>query len=90
MQAEYFECCCHSSEHLMHFHLDHDDPSCIYIHIHLSHDVWYKRIVNAIKYVFGYTCRYGHFDEFLFRQQDCDRLIAMLEDYKKCTNTFAS
>lgn len=88
--SEYFECCCHSPEHLMRFNLDREEPSVIYISVHLSSDVWHKRIVNAVRYVFGHTSRYGHFDEFLFRQEDCDKLISMLEEYKKCKNTFSS
>lgn len=28
----------------------------------------------AIKYIFGYKCCYGHFDEFVFKSSDADKL----------------
>lgn len=28
----------------------------------------------AIKYIFGYKCMFGHFDEFIFKKSDADKL----------------
>jgi hypothetical protein len=58
------------------------------VHIFLSPDPWWQRIINAVKYVFGYKCRYGHFDEFLLRREDCDKFIALLSAYKATAQTY--
>lgn len=34
----------------------------------------FKRIFTAIKYIFGYKSKYGHFDEFIFKHQDKNKL----------------
>jgi len=85
-KTEYFECCCHSPEHLLHFHLDKEEPATFYVNVHLGPDSFLKRVINAVKYIFGYTSRYGDFDEFLLKQEDCDRFIALLQEYKNCSN----
>ena len=83
-KREYFECSCFSPEHTLSFWFDDDKEfSCIYVSVFLSNDVWYKRLIKAVKYVFGYKCRYGHFDEFLFKENDVDRLISVISQLKK-------
>lgn len=82
--VEYFECRCHSPEHTLRFWFDDDDKfPCVYASIFLGSAPWPQRVWNAVKYVFGYKCRYGHFDEFLLRPEDCDRLIALAERLKR-------
>lgn len=80
---EYFDCRCHSPEHTLRMWLD-DDPGdpCVYISVFLAEDPWYRRVWTGIKYIFGYKCRYGHFDEFLLRDDDLDRFISLLERAK--------
>lgn len=86
--SEYFECRCHSPEHALRFWFDDDkDDPCIYASVFLGSCPWYERIWKSAKYVFGYKCRYGHFDEFLLRPEDCDRMIGLLERLKKATPT---
>lgn len=58
-------CACHSTEHQIVIQKD-DKDKVIYCSIHLAPLPWYKRIVNGVKYIFGYRCKYGDFDEFLF------------------------
>ncbi len=85
---EFFVCDCHSPEHTLRFNLndDPDDPQ-IYTSVFLSqYRSWYARVWIAIKYVFGYKCRYGHFDCFLMKPEDVPRfkrLLDRLEDLKK-------
>lgn len=80
----YFECRCHSPEHLLRLWLD-EDPEfpCVYLSVFLDNRPWYGRLWNGIKYILGYKCRYGHFDEFILRPQDCERLIGILERLKR-------
>ena len=88
MKTEFFECECYSDEHLLKFILDEDEeyPSlCVSIFLSQPHS-FIKRIWLAIKYIFGYKCKYGHFDCFLFNVQDSDRLVALLQNYKKARN----
>lgn len=83
-RPEYFECQCHSPEHTLRFWLD-DDPGfpCLYASVFLDSCPWHRRLWLGLKYVFGYKCRYGHFDEFMLRADDCDRMIAMLNRLKE-------
>jgi hypothetical protein len=50
--------------------------------VFLSNGPWYSRLVSGLKYIFGHKSRYGHFDEFILRAEDCDRLISVLERFK--------
>ena len=86
-ESEYFECRCSSPEHTLRFSYDEDeDFPCVYVHVFLSNGPWYKRVWDALKYVFGYKCRYGHFDEFLLRLEDCDRLIGVVRRLKEASD----
>lgn len=86
-KPEYFECQCNSPEHLLRLWFD-DDPGwpCVYASVFLDNGPWYKRLWAATKYVFGYKCRYGHFDEFVLHPDDADRLISILDRLKRAKN----
>ncbi len=62
-------CDCSSAEHQIIFRKMDDDNEFVYGSIHLSSRPFLKRIIPAIKYIFGYKCRYGHFDEILLGPQ---------------------
>lgn len=81
---EYFECRCHSAEHTLRLWLeDEDDDPCVFVSVFLSNDVWYRRVWAALKYACGYKSRYGHFDEFIIRPEDCQRMISILMRLKE-------
>ena len=90
--CEFYECNCHSSEHLIKVsymlddtgeHLEEEDPE-VYIEVHLSnYKNFFQRIWGAVKYVFGHQSRYGDFDCFTFKDQDVDNLLDVLNNYKK-------
>lgn len=84
VQNEYLECRCYSPDHTVRFVFD-DDPEYpeLYAYVLLSQESLFKRIWKALKYVFGFSCRYGHFDEFILRREDCDRLISLLERFSE-------
>jgi hypothetical protein len=42
-----------------------------------------RRCWVALKYIFGYKCKYGHFDTFMVKEEDCDKLIELLTEYKE-------
>jgi hypothetical protein len=81
---KYFECQCHSAEHVLRTWFDDDeDYPCIYMSVFLGAEPWHRRLWLGLKYILGYKCRYGHFDEFLLRPEDADRMIEMLEALKR-------
>lgn len=83
MDREYFECACHSPEHTLSFLFDDDDEfPAIYAYVFLGEKPWHKRIVDATRHVLGYKCKYGHFDEFVFDADDCDRMMTLLKKLK--------
>ena len=69
-----FICKCSSLEHQ--FSLSTDDEYA-YIGVHLAPLPFFQRLKLAVKYIFGYRCRYGSFDEILL-----DPIMALsLGDY---------
>lgn len=75
-----FECRCHSPEHDLKFVLDEED---LYVYVLLLPQNFFKRLVNGIRYIFGYSCRYGYFDEFVMNPKDIDLFISMLEQFRE-------
>jgi hypothetical protein len=68
-------CDCHSTEHQMVFYYSDDDNiPMVYIHTHLNKKPFWERLKYGIKYIFGYKCRYGAFDEFIFNVDDTHKL----------------
>jgi hypothetical protein len=87
--SEFFECSCYSDEHTLRIMLD-DDPDYpeLYTSVFLNNYNtgflgFFKRVWIAIKYVFGYKSKYGHWDCFNLRRGDADRLIATVEKFKE-------
>ena len=78
-------CACHSTEHQIVIQKD-DDEKVLYCSIHLSPLPWYKRIVNGVKYIFGYRSCYGDFDEFLFDKKHINKLDQMVTFLKESQN----
>ena len=67
MKDELIICECGSAEHQMVLHYDDDKDlgRMVYVEIHLASLVWYKRLWLGIKYIFGYKCCYGNFEEMI-------------------------
>lgn len=71
-----FICQCNSTEHQLIFsYFPDDEDKEVYVSVHLIPERnILKRIWMAIKYIFGYRCCYGHFDEFIFKKSDAESL----------------
>jgi len=79
--TEFFECDCGADEHTLRFTLDLPERE-IYISMFLQADYrWYKRTWIAIKYIFGYKCKYGHWDNWTIHKGDAKRLRDMLNKF---------
>lgn len=81
----YVECRCSSPEHRLVFKLDqltdHEPPE-LYTEVHLhQYNNIFKRIWIAIKYIFGYKSKYGHFDCTIFQSEDVPPLVNLLVQY---------
>lgn len=77
---EIFICACNSVEHQIVVKYEHSKYCPIlYASVHLKkHSVW-GRIKYAIKYIFGYQCNIGAFEEFIFKPEDAERLQNMVD-----------
>lgn len=53
MESEFFICQCDSPEHHLTTSLMREEVD-VYLWIHLKPDSFWKRIKNAVKYIFGY------------------------------------
>jgi hypothetical protein len=82
-QAISIACDCYQPEHnirLMYWS-DPDDWEAFFS-FHLR--TWrnpLRRLWVALRYVFGYRCRYGEWDEFLLNVRSAKKLIEFLQEY---------
>jgi hypothetical protein len=81
-------CECHSTEHQIVIHYSEDKskngkiyPMC-YLHVHLNKRPFWGRVKYGIKYIFGYQCKYGAFDEFIFNPKDSKKLNKLVKFLK--------
>lgn len=68
-----FPCPCSDPEHHIIYSM-FDDEEEIYLHVQLNNGKWYQRVWKAIKYVFGYKCKFGHFEEFIISSENYEHL----------------
>ena len=79
MTAEFFECACHSDEHTLTFrYVPEYNELYTSVFLNQRRNV-FKRVWIALKFVFGYKCKYGHWDCFYMRLDDAERLKALLD-----------
>ena len=80
-KIKHLDCVCTSPEHTLRFMLDDEE---LYTEVFLNNpNNFFKRMWIAIKYVFGYKCKYGHFDCFVMKPGDEDKLIELCEIFKE-------
>lgn len=71
MTDELLICACSSDEHQI---IIHKDDDIVYCSVHLVNLPFFTRLWNAIKYIFGYKCKYGNFEEFILSKKHVDSL----------------
>lgn len=78
-------CRCHSPQHQYLFFYDDEDErdKIVYIETHLNKKPFFKRLKYGIKYIFGYQCNYGSFDEFIIKPEDVDKFENVVKYLKK-------
>jgi hypothetical protein len=81
-KAELFVCACKSLEHQIAFWYNEvEDNLYLYVHLVPERNIW-KRLYNAVKYLFGYKSWSGEFDEFILDVGDIERLKVILDKMK--------
>jgi hypothetical protein len=88
-QKDLFVCSCHSTEHQMVVLYDEDEIDdvkypMLYIHTHLVKRPFWQRVKYGLKYIFGYQCRYGAFDEFIINPDDVEGIEKIVKYLKEC------
>lgn len=63
-------------------HGDNRLHDSLYFYTQMNHYLpWYKRLVNAVRYVVGYESKWIHWSETLLSHKDAIRLKELLEEY---------
>lgn len=57
---------------------EHDE---LYLTTFLSANPFLTRVKNAIRYIFGYKCLYGHFDETIIDVREAKKLVEFLNEF---------
>jgi len=85
--THHFDCDCSSAQHI--FRLtsengwDSDYPPELHISIQLNkYKNLYRRFVIAVRYFFGYECKFGHWDIVTLKEDDLNRLIVLLHQHR--------
>jgi hypothetical protein len=78
MEQSYFDCQCSDFNHLVRFELDNDGD--VYVSVRMNYwEPWWKRVWNAIRYIFKRDVAYGHFDVTMLREEDFARLHDLMD-----------
>jgi len=81
-----FECTCMTFDHNVRFEVD-NEIGTISISVPLNHWLpWWKRLLLAIKYVFGKTERYGHYDTVQLNPNDYEKIKTILDQSENILN----
>lgn len=75
-EEEIMICACSSTEHQIVINKDLKD-NIAYCHIHLNKFSFWERLIHGIKYIFGYKCKYGDWDEFILNERHAMQLIKL-------------
>jgi hypothetical protein len=78
----HLECFCNSPEHIVRFVNDPDDhTNAFYIEIQLNDRYTFlKKCWVALKYIFGYKSKFGHWDCVTVSHEECVNLKRFIED----------
>lgn len=80
MNNHFIICSCNSSEHTVRVVKDDED---VWIETQLNPTKnFLQRVVAATKYIFGYECKYGHWDCTLISPQEGRKLYHFLKRFK--------
>ena len=76
-QEDILICECSNTEHQIVFRYEEEDAEFskfVYMSVHLCKLPFFQRLKYGFKYIFGYKCRYGAFDEVVLNPKDAWKL----------------
>ena len=74
MEEKLISCSCHSPEHILVFNVNYEDKE-VYTSVFLKqYRSFFQRVWVAVKYIFGYNSKYGHWDCFA---ADKDKILEL-------------
>ena len=84
-------CDCGSLEHQVYIHAtDYEDGDVengyVYLDVHLAPLHWWDRLRYGIKYIFGYKCCYGAFEEVILKPKDApkfEKVVKWLKEHDR-------
>ena len=80
-----FLCECNSPEHSIVFqYWENEQWNEVYMSVHLRPTTLGRRIINAIKYIFGHRSKYGEFDEVILKPTDYAKMQKIADYLRKC------
>jgi len=81
-------CACHSTEHqlILKPWVEDNGEHIVFVEVHLTKYSFWKRLVHGIKYIFGYKCKYGAWDEVLFDKHHVEQLEDLVNFLKDKSN----
>lgn len=79
--TEVMECECSSMEHIVYFKYWDNEPE-VYVCIHLKKHGFWKRLKYAFKYLFGYQCKYGAFEEIILGTKQYNKILKIDQHLK--------
>ena len=87
MQERFIRCACHSPEHQIILAYDPDDQDWpeLFLEVHLT--TWHnplRRFWVALRYLFGYRCAYGEWDEVVLDLDRAKDIHDFLCDFINC------
>lgn len=87
MEQQFIVCNCGHIEHLIVLTFDPTESESKYQEMYLEvflnpHRNFFVRIWYAIKYIFGYRSKYGHFDEVVLGKNQVSKLMDFLTKFE--------
>lgn len=80
---KWYVCECSSLEHFFVVSFDETEEwnDYVFINVYLSQLSFFQRLINGIKYIFGFKSKYGSFEEILLNKEKVQDLIERLNLY---------
>lgn len=85
---EYYECICDHSDHTIRVSYVVDDENVldeeedeIYLEVQLPDQPFFRRLWRGLKYIFGYHCKYGHWETTTLKEKDAIRFRDLLDRF---------
>ena len=86
-KTEVLLCSCRSEEHQILIHHYPEEQEVIFSYHLNSSDGFWSRLRKGLRYIFGYKCRYGHWDEIILTPQHIPQFQRIIESLTKKDGT---